>query len=111
MTRKDYILLADVLNKRVGMCSVVGPEYTCVMSTALMVADALAADNEAFNKEHFLAVVRGQKALTSKPARRREYQPKTGQACGCRPGMQRDNCPQCEGTGQRIDFAAIRGAR
>lgn len=35
------------------------------------------------------------------------YQPKTGHACGCRPGIQRDNCPQCEGTGQRIDFAAI----
>lgn len=36
------------------------------------------------------------------------YQPKTGQTCGCRPGIERDNCPQCEGTGQRIDFAAIR---
>lgn len=37
-----------------------------------------------------------------------KYQPKTGQACSGRPGVQRDNCPQCEGTGQRIDFAAIR---
>lgn len=36
------------------------------------------------------------------------YQPKTGQRCHCRPGIQRDNCPDCEGTGQRIDFAAIR---
>jgi ATP-dependent protease HslVU (ClpYQ) ATPase subunit len=36
------------------------------------------------------------------------YQPKTGQACGCRQGVQRDNCPLCEGTGQIIDFAAIR---
>ena len=36
------------------------------------------------------------------------YQPKTGAACSCKPGQQRDNCPQCEGTGQRIDFAAIR---
>ncbi len=36
------------------------------------------------------------------------YQPKTGQACSCKPGLERDNCPQCEGTGQRIDFAAIR---
>jgi hypothetical protein len=43
--------------------------------------------------------------LSSKEA---EYQPKTGQPCTCRPGVQRDNCPQCEGTGQRIDFAAIR---
>lgn len=37
-----------------------------------------------------------------------QYQPKTGQACSCRPGIARDNCPQCEGTGQRIDFRAIR---
>lgn len=37
-----------------------------------------------------------------------QYQPKTGQPCHCRPGQERDNCPQCEGTGQRIDFAAIR---
>ena len=36
------------------------------------------------------------------------YQPKTGQPCGCRKGQERDNCPACEGTGQRIDFKAIR---
>lgn len=37
-----------------------------------------------------------------------QYQPTTGQPCFCKPGQQRDNCPTCEGTGQRIDFAAIR---
>lgn len=37
-----------------------------------------------------------------------QYQPKTGTACSCRPGVQRDNCPTCEGTGRVIDFAAIR---
>lgn len=36
------------------------------------------------------------------------YQPKTGMPCACRPGVQRDNCPACEGTGWQIDFAAIR---
>jgi hypothetical protein len=36
------------------------------------------------------------------------YQPKTGQPCHCKRGVQRDNCPDCEGTGQRIDFKAIR---
>jgi len=36
------------------------------------------------------------------------YQPKTGQRCSCRKGIQRDNCPNCEGTGMVIDFAAIR---
>ena len=37
-----------------------------------------------------------------------EYQPKTGVRCTCKRGVQRDNCPECEGTGWRIDFAAIR---
>jgi len=36
------------------------------------------------------------------------YRPKTGQPCSCRCGIERDNCPMCEGTGQRIDFAKIR---
>lgn len=36
------------------------------------------------------------------------YQPKTGVRCGCRPGVWRDNCPNCEGTGWQIDFRAIR---
>ena len=36
------------------------------------------------------------------------YQPKTGVRCGCKRGVQRDNCPSCEGTGMMIDFAAIR---
>jgi hypothetical protein len=37
------------------------------------------------------------------------YQPKTGVKCGCKRGVQRDNCPNCEGTGWIIDFKAIRG--
>lgn len=36
------------------------------------------------------------------------YQPKTGERCSCRPGVERDNCARCEGTGEVIDFAAIR---
>lgn len=36
------------------------------------------------------------------------YQPKTGERCTCRRGMERDNCPRCEGTGQVIDFARVR---
>lgn len=36
------------------------------------------------------------------------FQPKTGLRCTCRKGVQRDNCPECEGTGWCIDFHAIR---
>lgn len=39
---------------------------------------------------------------------KKEYQPKTGQRCSCKPGVYRDNCPSCEGTGWVINFAAIR---
>jgi hypothetical protein len=37
-----------------------------------------------------------------------QYQPKTGNKCHCKRGIQRDNCPNCEGTGMQINFAAIR---
>jgi hypothetical protein len=40
--------------------------------------------------------------------KRSGYQPKTGAKCSCRPGIQRDNCPSCEGTGWVIDFKLIR---
>ena len=32
----------------------------------------------------------------------------TGRPCTCKPGLHRDNCPQCEGSGKEIDFAAMR---
>ena len=40
-----------------------------------------------------------------------EYQPKTGAKCGCRRGVQRDNCSACEGTGYAVDFRAIRNRK
>lgn len=39
------------------------------------------------------------------------YTPLTGRRCTCRPGVQRDNCPRCEGTGNEIDFRKIHEAR
>jgi hypothetical protein len=35
-------------------------------------------------------------------------QPKTGEKCNCKRGTERDNCPDCEGTGMKIDFRKIR---
>lgn len=35
----------------------------------------------------------------------------TGAPCACRRGIERDNCPACEGTGRRLDFQAMRTAR
>lgn len=36
------------------------------------------------------------------------FQPKTGQRCNCKPGKQRDNCVNCEGTGWIIDHRDVR---
>lgn len=38
------------------------------------------------------------------------YQPTTGEKCHCKRGQERDNCPDCEGTGMKIDFRQIRQA-
>jgi hypothetical protein len=35
------------------------------------------------------------------------YSPKTGEKCSCKPGIERDNCPSCEGSGWKLDFAKI----
>lgn len=67
MTRKDCILIAEALRARVAICSVAGPELGWVLSVANPIADALASDNPRFDREHFLAVVRGEKKLTGKP--------------------------------------------
>ncbi len=40
-----------------------------------------------------------------------EYQPKTGQQCTCRKGIDRDNCSKCECTGWVIDFVKIRAQK
>jgi hypothetical protein len=37
--------------------------------------------------------------------------PRTGNACGCKRGIERDNCPQCEGTGRAIDWRAYHAKR
>lgn len=39
------------------------------------------------------------------------YQPKTGAKCSCKRGVERDNCPTCEGTGWVIDFHLILARR
>jgi hypothetical protein len=81
MTRKDYIILAEALRvqyhrgmlgandadaslAKSGRCFVSG-----VYQAASEIADALQRDNSRFNREHFLAVVRGEKELHSRPSR------------------------------------------
>jgi hypothetical protein len=73
MTRKDYILIAEALRvqfRRLARpASLLSYENDGVLSAAHEIADALQRDNCRFNREHFLAVVRGEKELHSHPKR------------------------------------------
>ena len=66
MTRKDYILIAEVL--RIEYLNAHGKwERDAINAAAVSMCDSLRRDNSRFNSEHFLAVVHGDKALLSRP--------------------------------------------
>lgn len=72
MTRKDYILIAKAFRIPYNSFSknpLYGRELNGVGSAAIALADVLDLDNPRFNREHFLAVVRGEKDPNSRPAR------------------------------------------
>lgn len=77
MTRKDYIVIAEALRIAVNRTKIdekaeggTFPHATSgVIAASEEIADALARDNHRFNKQHFLAVIRGEKALMSRPSR------------------------------------------
>lgn len=73
MSRRDYIRLAEAL--RYGIGSLQAEGFTRAEAAvaqehfAAHVAQALASENPRFNREHFLAVVRGERELNSRPSR------------------------------------------
>jgi hypothetical protein len=73
MSRQDYIRLAEAL--RYGLGSLQAEGFTRAEAAkaqehfALHIAETLASENPRFNREHFLAVVRGERDLNSRPAR------------------------------------------
>ena len=73
MTRKDYILIADCLRQARNNPNIPMEHFEwgkqAVDSAAKMLAVQLQNDNPAFNAAHFLAVVRGEKGLNSRPSR------------------------------------------
>lgn len=85
MTRKDYILLAEALRVQYHNAKFATNADIELDAPALLyqgrldgidfaareIADALQRDNGRFNREHFLAVVRGEKDLHSRPSRNR----------------------------------------
>lgn len=58
MTRKDYVLLADALNRAARNLTAAGltdhSAHTCWCECAATIADALAEDNPRFDRERFL---------------------------------------------------------
>lgn len=73
MSRRNYIRLAEAL--RYGFGSLQADGFTRSEAAkaqehfAAHIAEALASDNPRFNREHFLAVVRGERDLNSRPSR------------------------------------------
>jgi hypothetical protein len=72
MTRKDYITIARALNSTYSSAcdSHQSPDVLeAILRTSYSVASELAKDNSRFNGTHFMQVVRGCKALESRPSR------------------------------------------
>lgn len=76
-SRKHYILIADALQQSIRPLQFAvesgSTSYTDVLRGFNKAIESLSAalvkDNPRFNAEHFLAVVRGEKALHSRPSR------------------------------------------
>ncbi len=71
MTRKDYILIARALRETIAEAQDwTRPNWrAAVIEASHKIASQLECENPRFDYAHFLAVVRGEKALTSRPPR------------------------------------------
>lgn len=70
MTRKDYISLAEALRYARGHAmagTAVTEALASVTAAAELIANVCKNDNPAFDREHFLAVVRGDRDINSRP--------------------------------------------
>lgn len=105
MSKKDYQAIARAIYAaREDMLPRDSTAEDVRMFIASELADVLAADNPRFDRARFVEACE----TGACKGMRKPYQPKTGARCACRPGIERDNCPNCEGTGLVVDFAAIR---
>ena len=78
MTRKDYIVIASALrdayqkeemnNKHAVQGEPIRTSTQALEVASCSIATALGVDNHRFDRDHFLAVVRGEKSLTSRPS-------------------------------------------
>lgn len=102
MTKKHFIALADAIKNGNG-----GSMFEPVHLHFL--ADFCASQNPRFNRSRWLDYIAGKCGKGGGEVKKAK--PKTLGPCSCKRGQERDNCAACEGTGKRIDFAAIRNAK
>ena len=70
MTAKDYVRLARAFRNTLAESN--EPEYRmAVRSAAYQVSCECAEDNPKFDREHFMAVVNGDRDLLSKPPKKK----------------------------------------
>src|SRR5690242_1870985 len=61
-SKRHYQVIAGAFSQSLGIPN------AGILTAAHILADALRKDNPKFNKDHFLAVVRGEKSVTSRPS-------------------------------------------
>ncbi len=114
MSKKDFIALADELRGPLGDLN----DGETKIEKALVIGHLcrfMARSNSQFKEPRwrdYLAGKVGPNGGELKPEKPKAYPrpvPTLG-PCACRRGIERDNCAQCEGTGRRIDFAALRAS-
>lgn len=66
-----YVVIADVLATEYRQAVNPSKELGAIYRIAYTLADKFAADNVRFSTEHFLAVVRGERELSSRPTKHR----------------------------------------
>jgi ribosomal protein S27E len=108
-SRQHYIAVADALRKAHDDTPADVKADSCpVCYAANYITDAFAQDNPRFNREHFLAVVKGERELTSRPPRNgpcRVTQPSNKLRVECMECSKRfsttsmlPECPKCGST-------------
>jgi hypothetical protein len=113
MTRKDYILIANALKAaletEVTVHGETSPSAGGVRLAANRIAFALGTDNKRFSHEHFMAVVRGEKDLNSRPARLKS-RPNAGlTALANHAGWKNDICDLCMSSNVSVNCTTLCG--
>lgn len=68
-SKQHYQAIADILVVAKSYAGMSNPAHDAIGFITNELADVFQKDNERFNREHFLAVVRGERPVNSRPPR------------------------------------------